>query len=322
MISANLRGTFSQRPAATSVRPGTSFQCTDLPFMYLSDGSNWFQHNVPFLKSPAVVGNYTVVGNAKLSQVGDSLHAVCYSNDNAHSLAALQSSLSAAPYWVALGMWWLPRWNTTYPMMGVCVTNGTTSGTSTGVTCSAWVSGFLTQLDCFAFTLNGARGTDYINTSSGTMTYAPSSGGLIWLRLLDDSTNFHFQNSVDGVYWEDFGTAARTAGMTNWGIQMGNGAGGGSFGQSSGIIAYNAQGTAPQTSVTGANTSSPIQITVSSTASFQTGDYVSVAGVNGQTGANGTRWPITVDDSTHMTLLTSTTVGAWTSGGTVTLISR
>ncbi len=66
--------------------------------------------------------------------------------------------------------------------------------------------------------------------------------------------------------------------------------------------------------VTGANTSSPITIT-SASHGLTTGTVVTVKNVGGQTGANGT-FSITVLTDDTFQLVGSTTVGAYTSGGT------
>lgn len=66
--------------------------------------------------------------------------------------------------------------------------------------------------------------------------------------------------------------------------------------------------------VTGANTSSPITIT-SVAHGLVTGNIVTVKSVGGQTGANGT-FPITRLTDDTFQLVGSTTVSAYTSGGT------
>lgn len=66
--------------------------------------------------------------------------------------------------------------------------------------------------------------------------------------------------------------------------------------------------------VTGANTSSPITIT-SVAHGLVTGNIVTVKNVGGQTGANGTFAVTRLTDNTFQ-LVGSTTVGAYTSGGT------
>jgi hypothetical protein len=59
------------------------------------------------------------------------------------------------------------------------------------------------------------------------------------------------------------------------------------------------------------------EITVPSTATYSANEIVSVYNVGGATGCNGT-WKVTVTDSTHLTLQSTTFGGAYTSGGTVT----
>lgn len=73
---------------------------------------------------------------------------------------------------------------------------------------------------------------------------------------------------------------------------------------------------APTFSVTAASNASPVQITTSVAHGLTTGDTVTVTGVLGNTGANGT-FVITVVDPTNFTLTGSTGNAAYTSGGTV-----
>ena len=70
--------------------------------------------------------------------------------------------------------------------------------------------------------------------------------------------------------------------------------------------------------VTGAanNGSGLVRLTMASTATLYTGQKVTVASVGGVTAATGT-WTITVVDSTHIDLQSSTFSGTYTSGGTV-----
>lgn len=67
--------------------------------------------------------------------------------------------------------------------------------------------------------------------------------------------------------------------------------------------------------VTGATNASPIVIQCASH-TLLTGDRVTIAGVGGNTAANGTR-AVTYVDATHFSLDGTTGNGAWTSGGTV-----
>lgn len=71
-------------------------------------------------------------------------------------------------------------------------------------------------------------------------------------------------------------------------------------------------------SISGAVSNSGLcEITVPSTTTYSSNEIVSVYGVGGATGCNGT-WKVTVTDGTHLTLQSTTFGGAYTSGGTVT----
>jgi hypothetical protein len=72
--------------------------------------------------------------------------------------------------------------------------------------------------------------------------------------------------------------------------------------------------------ITGASNASPIKITVANHG-FNSGETVVIAGVGGNTAANGT-WIITVFDANNFTLNGSTGSGAYTSGGTAVVAAR
>jgi hypothetical protein len=71
-------------------------------------------------------------------------------------------------------------------------------------------------------------------------------------------------------------------------------------------------------SVTGAaGNGGRCEIAISSTATYAADEIVSVYGIGGATGCNGT-WHVTVTDATHLTLQGTTFGGSYTGGGTVT----
>lgn len=72
--------------------------------------------------------------------------------------------------------------------------------------------------------------------------------------------------------------------------------------------------------ITAASNASPIKITVANHG-LNTGETVVIAGVGGNTAANGT-WVITVVDASNFNLNGSTGSGAYTSGGTATVAAR
>lgn len=73
-------------------------------------------------------------------------------------------------------------------------------------------------------------------------------------------------------------------------------------------------------SIIGATNASPIVVQTGAAHGFSTGDTVDVAGVGGNTAANG-EWTIVKVDATHFSLTGSTGSGAYTSGGTATDVS-
>lgn len=77
-------------------------------------------------------------------------------------------------------------------------------------------------------------------------------------------------------------------------------------------------GTLCGTAITGASNGTPIQITTQTAHGRTTGDYVFIASVVGNLGANGFS-QITVTSATQFTLNGSTGTGSWVSGGTVLL---
>tara|TARA_R100000808_G_scaffold4669_1_gene14907 strand:- start:249 stop:893 length:645 start_codon:yes stop_codon:yes gene_type:complete len=76
------------------------------------------------------------------------------------------------------------------------------------------------------------------------------------------------------------------------------------------------EGAIPQLSITGATNADPIVITTSSTTNLETGMKVTIAGVGGNTNANGEH-RITVIDSTTFRLNKVAGNAAYTSGGTI-----
>ncbi len=73
-------------------------------------------------------------------------------------------------------------------------------------------------------------------------------------------------------------------------------------------------------SITAASNASPIKITVANHG-FGSGETIVIAGVGGNTAANGT-WAITLVDANNFTLNGSTGNGAYTSGGTAVVATR
>ena len=84
------------------------------------------------------------------------------------------------------------------------------------------------------------------------------------------------------------------------------------------IADLNAEIAASRGSITNATNATPIAITTSEAHGFYSGCLVTIAGVLGNTAANGADWPVTVVDATTFTLDGSVGNGAYTDGGTWT----
>ncbi len=72
----------------------------------------------------------------------------------------------------------------------------------------------------------------------------------------------------------------------------------------------------PTYAVTAASNAAPVVVSVASTAGLSVGEFVSVVGVTGNTGANGV-WQISALDATDLTLQSTTGNGNYTGGGFV-----
>lgn len=81
------------------------------------------------------------------------------------------------------------------------------------------------------------------------------------------------------------------------------------------------EGAVEVATIAGATNASPIVITTNSANPLQSGDTVCVSGVFGNTGANGT-FIVTVIDSTHFSLNSSTGTGGYSGGGSIAQIQK
>lgn len=151
---------------------------------------------------------------------------------------------------------------------------------------------------------NGTTVTDYVNGTALTNNFNNSTinelrigaTGYGGTQSISADSSVISKITLQGVV--DTGTVGTNAGVNN------------AYGMSSGLISV------PQLqTISGIQSNGgAIQLTMASTAGFTTGKKSQVFGVHGTTEANGT-WALQVDDATHVTLVGSTFVNAWTSGG-------
>jgi hypothetical protein len=314
-------------------------------------GSGWFpsggsSSNVapPYqtgVSPPAVplAASYSVTGSMSLYDTRTAyvtgLRAAMYTTGNGQAATALiaSGSLSASSQWaVRLSARMTPPYNTSYPQIGVAVATGTT-GSSTAASILLWSSSGAAGLHVTHFNPGGARTAGSFNEGSNTTIPQDSVNpfaGPVYLRILCDGTDFHYQTSLDSDYWTDWYSEAALTGMAYYGFAQGLDYTSGN-GFSVALILDNEVTTSvPIFSITGATQASPIVLTLSAaTTTIHDGDFISVHGVGGNTNANTSHGNFTQDavvvhvvDSTHLQELGTTGNAAYTGGGTAILVSR
>lgn len=328
-------GLSTARPPPTA--SGRVYYCTDMPVQYVDDpsGNGWLMFvDGTYCPKPASASSYTTVGSIALNNYADVLRTAIYTNSTSAANCALLSGTltSTVPWIINLVSTYNSIVNTEFPEMGVIVTNGTTSGVSTGyglyVVTNVGPNTFVTINS--QFTVGGTRTiSPQLISNQGLL----AGNGLIHIRLLNDTINLHYQMSSDGFHWSDVFCQTTPSGLTNYGHYVGCDVGTGSdaYGQ---ILVYRNDLIAPsQFAITGATTASPIVITAVNH-NFQSGDTVSIQNVGGLSGANsGTTttgigssssyaWMIQVLSSSTFSLIGSSGSSTYTSGGTATLVGR
>lgn len=329
-------GLASARPSATG--SGKIYVCTDVPLLYVDDPTlaAWVQCRVTPTKTPPAVASYTtIIGDIGLTQKADSIRAGRFSNTaSVTSCALIAGSLGVSSTWVVTLKGTIlapPGWS--FGALACVVTNGVTSGTSTvwGAYCYTDASASLGLVQT-QDTLGGGAGSSNGNVT--TTQPAQVGGDAVYLRIIADGTNAHFQTSPDGVYWMPISVIATPSGLTDYGFHLGNHSTGGAWVDAL-IFENNLSAlTVPQATITGATNATPIVITTSAAHGFETGDLIAQHGVGGNTAANsGTGTALTsgaffakvLSTTTYALYNTSGPVagnGAYTSGGVATCVSR
>jgi hypothetical protein len=333
--SITKNGSANNRPVATG--SGEMYVCNDIPVLYIDDPTTktWLQYTSEYIPKPPGVSTYTVVGNMGIQSYGDSIRAMYTSTSSITNAAALTPSaaLGASALWkVTMVATILLQFDQQYPELGVCVSNGTTSGTSV-----SYVASFSAQ-DYSGANVQAEEmiiGTTTRNALIGGVNY---EGWLPWhtwgtgrahLRLLNDGAVLHYQVGNDGFNWYDFmstATPTPSGGFTNYGFSMQNGQGSApNYLQS--LIHENTLGTPVSYTVTGYTNASPSVITIG-THSIQAGDIVSINGAaNGlntstSTGAGPFNSGVIVTSVTSSTITTTQNTTGTGATGTVILLSR
>lgn len=327
-------GLASARPVATG--SGKMYFCTDVPVMYVDDPTQvaWVQFNiVPVPKGP-VVGSYTLSGSIGLTQYADSILAqIANPVANINSCALVAGSLPQSSSWTVTLAAAVMIPPSTFPGFGLCVSNGTTSGVSEIWLIHVFGNGNSSvELEAITATVGG----NFISSLTSFGTLLPNLIGntnCLHFRILNDGNVMHIQYG-NGQNWLDMYTLLSPSGLTNYGFSFGSGSNAANACAMASVF-ENTLGalTVPQASLSGASPSGASTVFTTTTPhNLQTGDFVSIFGVLGLAGANTNAAPgagfrsdattIIVTGASTFTLPGVTTTGTYTSGGTVTCISR
>jgi hypothetical protein len=329
---ATSSGTSGARPAPTG--SGALFFETNTGILYFDNGT-WqivSPGSGPVLTPPPAIGAFTVVGNMGLAQVGSAVRAQMTSDVNSESPCALIASggLGAAQSWIVQGAASLSSFAAEqFPEVGFGASNGVASGVSQMRVIARFADAASVGVHQEVLLVGtGVR----VSSNAETTGPATSSGeaSMLRMRLLADGVTLHYQYSQDGLTWWDLFTEATPAGFTNYGFALGNGfTGGDAIGQAT--IFELVKKAPQQVAVSGATNTTPIVLQTATPHNCNPGDFVSIHGVTGNGNANtpnvGGVWNSAIAivvpvDATHLTLVSTAGNGAYTGGGTLTLVSR
>jgi hypothetical protein len=322
----NKSGACSSRPTATG--SGISYYCDDVSITCIDDPSTiaWkcYEQTSGSLGSGIDAGAYTVsvAGSNVLSlqQLGPTVHASVTSNANI-ACALTAGTLPSNGVWsVVLSERHTPVYSS-YPGVGVCVSNGITNGTSAlnciGGSFSGNASWCIHQEN---YTLAGSRTANNVEVCNGFLLGSMSSAGTLWWRELADGVTLHYQFSMSGFDWSDWTSSSTPSGLTYFGFCMLS-SGGGAYGsatiyENSSVAPFSA---GPPTAVTLTN---PIVVTLAN--SFRNGDIVALQGMTSTPTINlSTGYYLTSVSSTGFTVQgASLSGGTWSSGGVFTALNR
>lgn len=324
-------GLASARPTATG--SGRMFFASDIGVCYVDDPTAvaWVQYVITPAPAPPSLASYTLVGKLGAAQYADCIRASVYDQSaNIASCALAAGSLGSSSTWVVTLAASFLAPATSYPGLGLCVANGTTSGTSDLWAVGVYVNG------SSSLTMRAQEaivGGAIVGSTLSDLTVVPAAqignGNCMHFRLLADGVNLHFQYG-DGVSFFDLYTMATPSGLTDYGFVIGQGPS--TNARCMATVFSNTLGalTIPQSTVSNVAAGTPGVVTTSAAHGLVSGDWVAIHGVGGSSGANtgtGTNWAsgaasVHVTSATTFELTGLTVTGTYTSGGVVTLISR
>lgn len=328
-------GLASARPATPAT--GALYYNTDLPLVSFYNGTAWQNFASESYVTPATAASYTAVGNLALTQKGDAIKAMNTSNAVSNGACAMlaSGSLGAAAAWaVTLKAAWNPLFGQTYPEIGVAVSAGVVLATSVARALAVYGNGSTMGAHQLIFAIGGTRTT--VNNEAGVAGNPLGGGtGRLHLRLVNDGVNLHYQmgNMGAGGSYQDWWTEACPAGLDHYGFLLGNEFSGAGNSYNQALIFENQLATPTQQAVTGSTGAGvTLVLTVADDSGFDPGDIVAVHNMVGNTAGNtgvgagpfnGGGLITAIDRVNHkLTFGLVTGNGTWTSGGTITNLTR
>lgn len=331
-------GTAANRPSATG--SGKIYFCTDIPVIYVDDPTTvaWLQFgSAGYMPAPGAIGGWTVcapAGALGAGNIGDSILATTQGGVTMNALLAPIPALSpllAGSFSVDAVHNHLSASGKNGTEVGAAVANGTTVGTSTIYLAARYVDEGNSQ--------EGFVADDYtLGTSTrSVLRFTDSTVGgssRLYTRTLSDGTSLFFQYSTDGVDWITIYGGALPAGITQYGLAVGNNANNTTC---VGALWQGIRVQAPkQVAISGGSTVNPttVSITTSSAHGLLTGHCITIRGVtwSGGTAPNGFYdWDgDTFGGAAKSVIVTSpttftvpfATAGTWASGGVVTSLTK
>jgi len=161
---------------------------------------------------PGLVSAWTIIGGMGLVQDGDALIATSNTAKFNVAVQAIPAGQVTSKLWTMdLCGLWLPQSNTSFPELGVVVTDGVTSGVSNLYAMARYASSLGWEAETAV--LNTQTRTVYSNTNSD-FDYAYGQDAL-YMRVMSDATNILFQAGA-GKYWRTYYSRALPGGTLGY----------------------------------------------------------------------------------------------------------
>ncbi|HTQ46965.1 MAG TPA: hypothetical protein VMI75_29625, partial [Polyangiaceae bacterium] len=234
--------------------------------------------------NPPVASAYTLVGNVGVTQYATAVRAAVYAQAaNVASCGLIAGSLPVGTPWIVTLIASFLAPPTQFPALGVCVSDGVTSGTSHEWCMAVYAAASSGNMGLGINAKESFVGAAAISTLNnlGNLTYSMLGDmNAIHLRLVNDGVNLHFQYG-DGAVLFDFYTMATPTGLTNYGFVMGDT--GNSNARCNAILYENmlAGLSVPQSSISACTSGAAPTVTTSAPHDLQSGDWVAIHGAGG-----------------------------------------